>query len=66
MPKLKTHKGVARRINVTGRGKLVRFRTGRRHLLTRRNPNRMRKLRKPTEVSKNQDASIRRLIPYHT
>ena len=65
MPKLKTHKGVARRVKVTGRGKLVRFRTGRRHLLTRRNPNRMRKLRKPTEVSKNQDTSIRRLIPYH-
>jgi len=66
MPKLKTHKGVARRVKVTGRGKLVRFRTGRRHLLTRRAPNRMRKLRKSTEVSRTQEDAIRRLIPYQT
>ena len=66
MPKLKTHKGVVRRVRVTGRGKLLRHRTGRRHLLTRRNPNRMRKLRKPTEVSPVQEALIRRLIPYQT
>ena len=64
MPKLKTHKGVARRVKVTGRGKLVRFRAGRRHLLTRRRPARMRKLRKSTEVSRTQEDAIRRLIPY--
>jgi len=64
MPKLKTHKGVARRVKLTGRGKLLHYRTGRRHLLTRRHPNRMRRLRKPARVAPVQEESLRRLIPY--
>ncbi|MBI3088249.1 MAG: 50S ribosomal protein L35 [Candidatus Omnitrophica bacterium] len=64
MPKLKTHKGVAGRIKVTGTGKLTRFRSGRRHLLTRRPPKRMRQLRRSVEVSAAQEKKLRQLIPY--
>ena len=65
MPKLKTHKGVLRRIRVTGKGKLMHHRAGRRHLLAGRPNKRMRQLRRPTEASKTQETMLRRLIPYH-
>ena len=64
MPKLKTHKGVARRVKMTGTGKLRRFRSGRRHLLTRRPPKRMRQSRRSVEVSAAQEKKLRQMIPY--
>lgn len=64
MPKLKTHKGVAGRVKVTGTGKLMRFRAGRRHLLTRRPPKRMRQSRRSAEVTAVQEKQLRQLIPY--
>ena len=35
MPKMKTHSGTAKRVRVTGSGKLRREMTGRRHLLVK-------------------------------
>ena len=46
MPKLKTHKGVARRFKKTGTGKLMHYRAGRRHLLTGKSSRKMRPLRR--------------------
>lgn len=54
MPKMKTRKAVAARFKVTGTGKLVRHRPGRRHLLTKKSSNRKRRLRKDTLVDKGQ------------
>lgn len=34
MPKQKTHKGLARRIKVTARGKVLRTQAGKSHLMT--------------------------------
>ena len=45
MPKLKTVKGLKERFKVTGRGKLVGRRSGRRHLLTGRAPKDARRIR---------------------
>jgi len=64
MPKLKTHKGAARRFSVTGRGKLRHGRVGRRHLLTTKPAKRMRRLRRSTTVAKVDEKKIRLLIPY--
>ena len=64
MGKLKTHKGVKRRFKITGTGKLVHMKTGRRHLLTNKAARRMRKLRKAGEVAPAQQEMLRRLMPY--
>ena len=64
MPRLKTHKGVAKRFGVTGRGKLRHGRVGRRHLLTSKPASRMRRLRGAVEVASVDADKIRRLIPY--
>lgn len=46
MPKMKTHKGVAKRIKRTASGKLRRSKSGRRHLLSHKSPKRRARLRK--------------------
>jgi len=48
--KLKTHKGLAKRVKVTGTGKLVRRKGGKSHLNSATSPKRLRNLRKPTAV----------------
>ena len=47
---MKTKKSVAKRVKVTGTGKLMRYKAGRRHLLVRKNSKRRRQLRGPTLV----------------
>jgi large subunit ribosomal protein L35 len=44
MPKLKTHKGLRARVRVTRRGKVMRRRPGKRHLMSSKNAKRRRKL----------------------
>lgn len=64
MPKLKTHKGVARRFKKTGTGKLMYYRAGRRHLLTGKSSRTQRKLRKRALVAKVSEEKLKQLIPY--
>jgi len=45
MPKLKTHKGIAKRVKVTGRGKLKHRRAGASHLMSGKNAKRRRRIR---------------------
>ena len=53
MPKMKTKKSLKRRIKVTGTGKLMHYREGRRHLMSGKRSKRRRKLRKDGEVPKH-------------
>jgi len=46
MPKLKSHRGTAKRFRVTKNGKVKRWRSGARHLLLCKTSKRLRKLRK--------------------
>ncbi|MBN1443621.1 MAG: 50S ribosomal protein L35 [Planctomycetes bacterium] len=46
MPKLKTHKGTKKRFRLTGRGKVKRWRAGKRHLLSGKSGKRLRHLRR--------------------
>jgi large subunit ribosomal protein L35 len=63
MPKMKTHRGAAKRIKKTGTGKLKRMRAYKSHILTKKSTKRKRRLRKATLVSKVDERRIRRLIP---
>ena len=62
MGKLKTHKGVAARIKITGTGKVRRFRTGKRHLLTGKKASRKRNLRKPTGLPRSSQRMLKSLL----
>ena len=64
MPKMKTHRGAAKRIKKTGTGKLKRMRAYKSHILTKKTTKRKRRLRKPTLVSKGDAKRIHRLLPY--
>ena len=64
MAKLKTVKGVKERVKVTGTGKLLGFRAGRRHLLAGKRAKIKRHLRRPMMLSKVDTRKIRALIPY--
>lgn len=63
MPKVKTHRGAAKRFKSTGSGKITRNRSGKNHILTKKSPKRKRNLRQSTLVSKADESRIRRLIP---
>ena len=64
MPKLKTIKGVKDRVKVTGTGKILVFRSGRRHLLGGKSAKRKRQLRRARLVSETEVGKIRPLVPY--
>ncbi|KAH0850009.1 hypothetical protein HID58_095868, partial [Brassica napus] len=51
--KMKTHKASAKRFRVTGRGKIVRRRSGKQHLLAKKNNKRKLRLSKMHEVSRS-------------
>ena len=50
MPKMKTHKAIQSRFKVSSKGKLIRRKKGRRHLLSKKTGNKKRHLKKPTIV----------------
>lgn len=64
MPKLKTKKGVKDRVKVTGTGKLMTRKAGKRHLLTGRRSKLKRHRRKDQQMSGHDAKKIRLLIPY--
>jgi large subunit ribosomal protein L35 len=64
MPKLKTHRGAAKRFKVTGTGKITRNKAYKRHLLTGKPSKRTRSLRKDALVHDAQLENIKKLLPY--
>ena len=63
MPKIKTHRGAAKRFSVTGTGKVRRNRAFKRHIMTGKPAKRTRRLRQSTIVD-SANRGIKRLIPY--
>lgn len=51
MPKLKTHKGTAKRIKITGSGKIVRERAYGNHILAKKSKARKRNIKTAAQVS---------------
>jgi large subunit ribosomal protein L35 len=64
MPKMKTHRGAAKRFKVTGSGKVKRARGYRRHILTTKSRKKKRQLRKGVLVSPANQKAIKALLPY--
>ena len=64
MPKLKTHRGAAKRFKKTGTGKILRASAFRRHILTGKTTKVKRKMRKIREVSDRDAPKLRRMLPY--
>ena len=64
MPKLKTHRGAAKRFKKTGTGKFVRASAFKRHILTSKSTKRKRALRGSHPVSDQDTARLRKKLPY--
>jgi large subunit ribosomal protein L35 len=64
MPKLKTHRGFAKRIKVTGKGKLKREKSFHSHLLSSKTPKMKRRLSKADTIHPSDAKRVKRLIPY--
>jgi large subunit ribosomal protein L35 len=64
MPKLKTHKGAAKRFKLTGTGKVKRGHAKLRHILTSKDKKTKRKLGKSALVSDGDLLKVKRMIPY--
>jgi large subunit ribosomal protein L35 len=64
MPKLKTHKATARRIERTGSGKLARTYQGKSHLRRNRSKRAARQYDEMHPVAKVDQKRIKRLLPY--
>ena len=63
VPKIKTHRGAAKRFKLTGSGKIVRNKANKNHILTKKSAKRKRGLRQDTVVAAADMQRIRRLIP---
>ncbi|MBR2681983.1 MAG: 50S ribosomal protein L35 [Atopobiaceae bacterium] len=59
MPKMKTHKGTAKRFRKTGTGKIMRGKAFKSHILTKKSPKRIRGFRKETLLA---DSDVKTVI----
>ena len=64
MPKMKTHRGAAKRFKLTGTGKIKKAKAYKSHILEKKDAKRKRNLRKSNIVSAADAKKIKRLIPY--
>jgi len=65
MPKLKTRKGVAKRLRLTKKGKVKFGPCGKSHLNTSKTTAKVRRLRRPKTVEGSRDIKyIKRMLPY--
>ncbi len=64
MPKLKSHRGAAKRFKRTASGKFMRSSAFKRHILTSKTTKRKRALRGTTPVSEQDQHALERMLPY--
>jgi large subunit ribosomal protein L35 len=64
MPKLKTHKGAAKRFRTTATGKIKRGHSHARHILTKKTSKRKRQLDIDTLVSESDQKRVESMLPY--
>ena len=62
MPKMKTHRGAAKRFKVTGTGKLTRGQANLNHILEKKSPKRKRRLDGRVAVDPADETRIKRLL----
>ena len=64
MPKIKTHRGAAKRFGLTKSGKVKRGKAFRSHILNKKSTKRKRHLRKGGYLSAANEATIKNMMPY--
>jgi large subunit ribosomal protein L35 len=64
MPKMKTHRGAAKRFKKSGTGKLVRHHAFTSHILGKKSPKRKRNLRKSTVTDSSDVKRIASMLAY--
>lgn len=62
MPKLKTHKGTAKRIKITSTGKLTRRRAFGNHMLSKKSKSRKRAISTTATVSGSTAKNVKRAL----
>lgn len=62
MPKLKTHRGAAKRFSITGTGRVKRSKAYSSHILTTKTSKRKRNLRKSTLMDFTNEKTIKKLL----
>ncbi len=64
MPKLKTHRGAAKRFRTTATGKIKRGHSHARHILTKKTAKRKRMLDNDVLVSVSDQKRVEAMLPY--
>lgn len=64
MPKVKTHRGAAKRFRLTAGGKIKRAKSNKNHILNKKDRKRKRNLRKGGYVDVTQEKTVKQMIPY--
>ena len=64
MPKIKTHKGTAKRFRITRNGKVLSRHSHQSHMLEKKSSKRKRAFKGTREVSPADARSIKRVAPY--
>lgn len=64
MPKIKTHRGLAKRVKVTAGGKIKRAKAYHSHLLSSKTPKMKRRLSKSDTINPSDAKKMKSLIPY--
>ena len=62
MPKMKTHRGAAKRFRITGSGKVRRRQANPNHILGKKAPARKRRLARPATLHPGDEARINRML----
>jgi large subunit ribosomal protein L35 len=62
MPKMKTHRGAAKRFRVTGSGRILRRKAFRAHLLEKKATKRTRRLARPAELTGGDRRHVERML----
>ena len=64
MPKMKTHRGAAKRFRKTASGKYTRSKANKQHILSKMTTKRKRHLRLTDEVAAADVPRVKQLLPY--
>jgi len=63
MPKMKTHRGAAKRFKKTASGRIARSKSNKQHILTKKSPNRKRRLRKGALIARVDEKRVKQMLP---
>ena len=64
MPKIKSHRGAAKRFKKTATGKFLRGKAFKRHILTSKTTKSKRQMRGTRQVSDSDAPKLERMLPY--